>query len=573
MAVVCAVGGWAPAAGAGPQVGDDERSAPRFGLRAAADVGVDFVHRSGAAGTAKRFMVECVGTGVGLIDVDDDGDLDLYLVQGGALDASGRPLIDASSRDALYLNDGAGHFSPGPADGELAAGFGFGVAAADVDGDDDLDLFVSHLGPNDLLLNDGKGRFTRAPDAGGLIGGPDDWTMGAAFADVDGDGDLDVAVTNYLAHDLEHPMLSSSRPCRWVGCDVPCGPRGLTPQVDRLYLNDGAGRFLDVSEGAGLREAPAGFSFQPVFGDFDADGDPDLFVAVDSVPNQLWRNDGPGDDGLVHFTEVGLMAGVALSDTGKEQAGMGVAVGDVDGDGRQDLVLTNFSQEQNALFHNESGERQGLLFFDESGTTGIGWPSYFDLGWGASLFDVELDGDLDLFVANGHVYPHVDDCEITKTTFAQCNRLLVQDAPGRFSDGTEAAGPGLAEQLSSRGSAAGDLDGDGDMDLVVVHLDAAPSFLINTSEAAGTALLLDLRPRAAAIGARVEITCGERVVVAEVRAGSSFLCAEDARVHVGVPAGDEEHEGPTAVVRWRDGRVDRVELPRSGIVPIVRGDL
>lgn len=531
---------------------------PGVGLRAvsASQRGVSFVHRSGAVGVEKRFMIECVGAGLGLIDVDADGDLDLYMVQGGDVDRRGHVRTGEASRDALYLNDGRGHFADaGERAGELADGFGFGVAAADIDGDGDEDLLVTQLGQNQLLLSDGSGRFAQASHAQGLAGSPDDWSMAAAFGDADIDGDLDVYVTNYLAHDLEHSMLSGTA-CRWLGCEVPCGPAGLTPQADRFYINDGAGHFDDVTDECGLGDVAPGYAFQVVFADLDGDVDLDVFVANDSVPNTFFVNQGAGDDGRPRFVEQGMRAGLALSAMGKEQAGMGVALGDVDGDLMPDMVMTNFSREHNALFLNASMPGMGALFFDESGSGGIGRPSYFDLGWGASLFDVELDGDLDLFVSNGHIYPQVDECEISQVAFGQQDRLSLQVEPGRFEPGPDVLAGG---SLASRGLAAGDLDGDGDIDLVSSTLDGAPVFVINESTRIGHWLSVELLPLLDAVGATVLVESGSGAdAVRQQRAvvrGSSFLCTEDRRVHFGVADG-----APVTVkVTWPDGTVETHE--------------
>ncbi|MBM3986322.1 MAG: CRTAC1 family protein, partial [Planctomycetes bacterium] len=453
--------------------------------------------------------------------------------------------------DVLYLNDGAARFAPAP-QVETGRGFGFGVCAADVDGDADLDIYLADLGPNRLLRNEGDARLAPVPGAGGAAGAADDWSMCGAFADPDADGDLDLYVTNYLAHDRAHPMIASGRPCRWLGCEVPCGPKGLTPQADRYFVNDGAGGFAEGTQAAGFAAAAPAYAFQAVWTDADGDGLADLFVANDSVPNYLFRNLGPADGAPARFAEVGLAAGCALSDTGKEQAGMGVAVGALDGDSRLDLVMTNFSQEQNAAFRNQ-GRAGAPLLFDDGTRTGLGWPSFHDLGWGANSFDADLDGDLDVFVANGHVYPQVDGCGISHTTYAQRCRLYEQVAPGRFRDATDRAGPALQVPDAHRGSAAGDLDGDGDIDLLVARLDAPPRLLLNESARAGSWLRVVLAPPASAPGARVTLAGAERTWTGEARAGSSFLGVEDpAALHVGVP----DDASFTASVRWPDGRVE-----------------
>jgi hypothetical protein len=546
--------------GTARQVGDDAQTSMSADVRlravSAVERGVTFTHRSGADGDAKRFMIECVGAGLGLIDVDSDGDLDLYLVQGGGVDARGNPVTGGLSQDALYLNDGSGDFADaGAAAGELGNGFGFGVTAGDVDGDGDEDLLVANLGPNQLLLNDGGGRFSRAASTHGLTGADSDWSMAAAFGDADTDGDLDVYVANYLSHDLQHKMLSG-KPCRWLGCKVPCGPKGLSAQADRFYLNDGTGRFSELTELCGLASVEPGFAFQVVFADLDGDADLDLFVANDSVPNTFFVNMGPGPDGRPRFEEQGMRAGVALSAMGKEQAGMGVALGDVNGDLLPDMVMTNFSREHNALFVNASMPGMGALFFDESGSWGIGRPSYFDLGWGATFFDVELDGDLDLFVSNGHVYPQVDGCDLSQVQYGQRDRLYLQVEPGRFELGPDVAG---GADLPSRGLAAGDIDGDGDIDLVSSTLGGAPVFVLNESRRSGHWLSVELLPVLDAVGAAVTVmrtSSGAAGAMAPQRRsvvrGSSFLCTEDRRLHFGLPAGE-----PVDVhVTWLDGTVE-----------------
>jgi hypothetical protein len=545
--------------GRGPSTADDGW---RFTRLLPDATGLTAVHRSGREGADKRFMIECVGAGVGLFDVDDDGDLDAYLVQGGTVDDEGA--FEGAS-DALFLNDGSGRFGPAR-EARPADGFGFGVVAGDVDGDGDEDVYVAQLGANALLENLGDGRLRALPDAGGAAGAPDEWSMGGCFADADRDGDLDLYVTNYLHHDLAHHMLSG-QPCQWMGCDVPCGPQGLEPQADRFWLNDGSGAFQDATEASGLGAAKPAYGFQPVFGDLDQDGDPDLFVANDSMDNALFVNQGVDDHGMVQFVERGMTTGVALSDSGKQQAGMGVAVGDLDGDLLPDLVMTNFSREANAAFVNAGSPERGPMFFDEGNRTGVGRPSYLDLGWGTSLADLDHDGDRDLFVANGHVYAHVDDCGLSDVTYAQADQLYEQALRGRFQAPDV---PGLEPERSSRGAAAGDLDGDGDLDLLVGELDGPAVVLRNDTPQRGSWIGVDLRPAAASVGARVEVVHARGRQAGEIRRGSSFLGTEPRQLHLGLG----EVIGPVSVhVRWPDGHTEIFDgLAADATVTLTRGD-
>jgi hypothetical protein len=428
-------------------------------------------------------------------------------------------------------------------------GYGFGALAFDYDADGDPDLYVTNLGTNRLYRNDG-GRFVDVTAAHpGLEGDALDWSTGAAAADVDGDGDLDLYVCNYLVHDRAE--LDAMGLCEFMAqCRVPCGPLGLRPQADRYYRNSGAPdhRFEEATGEAGLDAGP-GYSFQPLFTDVDGDHDLDLFVTNDSVHNRLFVNDGTG-----RFTECGLMAGVATGNAGQSEAGMGAAAGDVRGDGLCDLYVTNFSTQHNSYYANQS-DRHGRPWFEEQSVrAGVGHPTFFKLSWGCALADLDLDGWMDVFVANGHVYPQIDDCPPPEITYRQSLSLFrgVPSGRPRFRDESAVAGPAFAEPASFRGSALADLDDDGALDIVAVRLDEPPLLAWNDSRGRGHWLLLTLETeRGLDVGASVVAEAGELRWTAETRAGSSFLSTEDPRVHFGL---GEHAVLDRLSVRFSDGR-------------------
>jgi hypothetical protein len=395
-------------------------------------------------------ILEVNGGGVALFDADDDGDLDIALVIPGAYPAQG---ATSGGSNRLYRNDGDFSFVDVTAgSGVDVPGFCNGVAVGDVNRDGRRDLYLTRHGPNVLLRNEGGMRFTAVDEAGGAAG--TSWSTSALFVDGDRDGDPDLYVTNYLAFDPDDPPLDGhdGRSCRWKGLSVMCGPEGLPAQGDRYYRNDG-GVFVDATGPTGF-VAPASYGLGCIDGDFDGDGWPDVYVTNDSMPNFLFMNRGKGV-----VEESAMLAGAALSVRGREQAGMGLAAADTEGDGDEDLLVTNFSMEANALYVNQDGKR----FSDRSGPSGVSAASLPLLGWGATFVDADLDGDVDLVTANGHVYPQAD-AEGTDTSWAQPDLLLLNDGSGRFEPR-----PWAGEAPSvSRAIALGDLDDDGISDLVVL---------------------------------------------------------------------------------------------------------
>jgi hypothetical protein len=424
-------------------------------------------------------------------------------------------------------------------------GFATGVAVADYDADGDPDLLLTCWGPDLLYRNDGSGRFTEVGAATGLA--DPRWGVGAAWFDADRDGNLDLYVANYFAMDTERdPDCWNKVDCPYRELRVACGPRGMVAEADAFFRNRGDGTFEEAAAAAGFHDVEARYGLGVTAFDFDQDGDQDVYVANDSRGNFLFENDGAG-----HFEEVGDLLGAAVNRDGIAQAGMGIAVGDYDDDLDLDLFLTNFSHDYNTLYRNESG----LEFLDVTRQSGMGEDVFFALSWGTALADFDNDGDLDLFVANGHVYPEADQ-RAPELRYRQRNHLY-ENRAGTFVDVSEAAG--LHRQASSRGAAVGDVDGDGDLDLAVVQQNEVPSLWINGQETGHHFLLLSLEGRGSrrdALGARVLLRAGARAAYRELTSGHSFASQHDSRLHFGL---GESSRIELLEIHWPDGETQTLE--------------
>jgi len=507
--------------------------------------GVSYRHQPSRS--ANKYMPEIMGGGVAVLDVDRDGDPDLLFSGGGNL--AGDPPPDSGPR--LFVNDGTGRFTDASAAWGLpavAAGYPMGVAVGDVDGDGWIDAYFTGWGAAGRLLRNTGAAFEDVTDASGAGTGEAEWTTSAAFLDVENDGDLDL----YLARYVDFASASAIK-C-WHG-DVPiyCTPQLYTPQHDRLLRNEGDGTFTDASEAAGISSA-AGKGLAVATGDLDDDGDTDVFVANDLSPNLLWINDGAGA-----FAEQAYLAGVAVSSAGRAMAGMGADMGDVDGDGRVDIVDVNFQRETTNVFL----QGEGLLFEEVSERLGVGAPSRERLKWGVDLFDADNDGDEDLLIAAGHLYDNVHLVEEPDMTMEQPN-LLFEHRGEQLVDVSADAGPALADIQVSRGLVTSDLDGDGDLDFVVAQNGGTAQVAINETKPMGGWIGLWLEGTTAnrsAIGARVTSRVGDRTLVREVRGASSYLSVPDLRVHVGL---GEAARADDVSIRWPGGDVQELGAVEGG---------
>ena len=509
----------------------------------APDLGIDFQHRDGRSG--RYYFIETVASGGGFVDFDSDGDLDVYLINGAATPGSS---YQTPPRNALYENrrdasGGARYVDVTSTAGLGDKSYGMGFCAGDIDADGRIDLFVTNVGPDRLFRNTGDGRFEEIGRAAGVAG--DAWSVSCAFGDVDGDGDLDLYVTRYLVFSFENSPRCFDRA---RDLEHYCHPTRFDGLADALFINlgkgaDGAVRFRDEGTARGLARGRTEKGLGVALSDLDGDGDLDVYVANDGTANRLYRNDGSGV-----FEDVALSGGSALSPRGERHAGMGVAVGDADGDGAWDLLVTNFSMEPNAFYKN-LGE---LIFDDRARASGLGPASFRPLGWGIELFDADNDGDLDAAVANGHVMQHIARF-VPGLTYAQPNQLFLGDGRGRFRDASADLGAAFRSERVSRALAVGDWNDDGRLDLLITHTNG-PAELLENRMTAGHWLGIDLRGPPAnpfAIGAKVTVKAGELKLSREVRSGGSVMSQSDLRLHFGL--GDFQGEVDVAI-RWPDGK-------------------
>jgi hypothetical protein len=506
--------------------------------------GIDFVHHHG--GTGHKYYIETTAAGLCWIDYDGDGRQDLYIVQSGPLPGTPRPPGPFYSR--LYHNRGDGTFEDVTERAGVAnaAGYGSGCTVADYDNDGDEDLYVTNFGPSVLYRNNGDGTFTDVTAAAGVRDGL--YAASAGWADYDLDGRPDLYVANYVDFTMNDQKYCGDLK---AGRRSYCHPDAYTGLPDMLYHNEGNGKFREVAKAAGIWD-PNGKTLGVVWVDFDGDGDDDLYVANDATPDMLYRNDGNGK-----FTDITLLAGVCCSEDGQPQSGMGTDAGDVDGDGWQDLFVTNLSNQPNELYHNLGGKGPFAIV---SYAAGLAEPSLLATGWGTAMFDYDNDGDLDIIVTNGHP---MDDIETVSDvmTYPQRPSLYENDGKGRFSEVGAAHGAYFSTKDVGRGLAVADYDNDGDLD-VAINANNRPAVLLRNDggHAMGhwvTLKLVGVQSNRDALGAVVTLTAGGRRQLREVRSASSYMSQNDMRLHFGLGAATRID---SIEIRWptRDHRTEKI---------------
>jgi hypothetical protein len=499
-----------------------------------------------------KYLLETTGCGVAFYDYDNDGWLDIFLVNGSRLE--GFPAGQAPT-SRLFKNNRDGTFTDVTAKAGVAhSGWGQGVCIGDYDNDGFEDLFVTYFGKNVLYHNNGDGTFTDVSEKSGVAGSGKRWNTGCAFVDYDRDGRLDLFVANYIDLDLATAPVPESGPCLYKGVMVACGPPGLNGGKNILYHNNGDGTFSDVSETAGLFQANGTYGLGVLTADFDNDGWPDIYVANDSTPSALYQNKHNGK-----FVDIAMESGCALSADGKPQAGMGVSAADYDLDGNLDIVKTNFAGDTPSLYRNLGGS----TFEDATFAAGLGRHTQF-LGWGCGFFDMDNDGWPDILICNGHVYPEVEQLK-TEAGYAQQKLLYKNLRNGRFDDVSMQGGPGITVPVASRGCAFGDFDNDGDIDVVVNTVNDFPQLLRCDSSTQNNWLkvrTIGTKSNRSGIGARLR--CVTRPVdeakphqqIDEVRSGGSYISQNDLRVHFGIGKAEKVD---VLEIHWPSGQVDTLK--------------
>lgn len=503
-------------------------------------LGLDFHHRDGRSGA--RYYVETAASGGGFLDFDGDGDLDIYLLNGAP--TPGTP-EGPSPKNALYENRMGQFVDVSEASGLDDPGYGMGFCIGDVDGDGWVDVFITNYGMDRLYRNTGHGTFEDWTAKAGV--GGTQWGTGCAFGDVDGDGDLDLYVANYVDFNFAaNPQCGD--PSR--GLAAYCRPSVFAGQRDYLYINQGDGRFVEEGAIRGIDQGTDGKGFGALISDVDLDGDADILVANDGTMNRFYRNRGDGT-----FEDVSLSSGLGFNAAGLAESGMGMDLGDVNGDGFPDLVVTNYSFETNTLYY----QRPNGFWEDATIHSGLSGPTYQPVGWGIGFFDADNDGDLDLAVANGHVMDNIALFE-PHLSYPQANLLLINQGNGRFSDATAEAGQGFLHPKVSRGLAFGDINNDGGVDLLVTNTNDRPDLLINQMPDRADWIGFHLKgpaPNTSAIGAKLRVfrADGTQIAYREIRSGGSFLSQNDLRQHVGLGKGTD---AVTLEIVWPDGKLQRV---------------
>ncbi len=539
-------------------IDDPQSNAPKplaYFIDIAKQAGLTMTNTFGGI-TKKKYIIETTGTGVAIFDADNDGWPDIFIVNGTKLE--GFPAGEAPTNH-LYHNNHDGTFTDVTQTAALVhTGWGQGVCVGDYDNDGFEDLYVTYYGKNVLYHNNGNGTFTDVSEQAGVSGSGKAWGTGCAFVDYDRDGYLDLMVANYVDFDLSTAPAPGDRPnCLWKGVPVMCGPQGLPGAKNILYHNRGNGTFEDVTTKAHIDQTDGQYAFSVTTLDYDDDGWPDIFVACDSTPSILYHNNRDGT-----FKDVAITSGAAFNEDGRAQAGMGSTVADYNGDGRLDIFKTNFSDDTATLYRNNGDG----TFDDATYPAGLGLNTQY-LGWGTMFFDFDNDGWPDLLLVNGHVYPEVDSQHLG-SSFQEPRILYHNNGNATFTDISATAGPGINTAISSRGLAIGDLWNDGHLSAVVSNMNAPPSLLVNQVHTANH--WIAFRPIGAfpkspsqatksnrdAIGARIRVKAGARILIDEVRSGSSFISNNDMRVHFGLGSATKID---WVEVRWPSGLLERFD--------------
>lgn len=533
---------------------------PRKSVASFTDVaqkaGLTMVNVFGGKDT-KKYIIETTGTGVAMFDYDNDGWPDIFLVNGTTLE--GFP-VGQGPTNHLYRNNHDGTFTDVTVKAGLSAtGWGQGVCVGDYDNDGWEDLYITYYGKNRLYHNQ-NGVFSEVAEKAGVSGTGKAWGTGCAWVDYDRDGHLDLIIANYVDFDLATAPAPGDRPsCMWKGVPVMCGPRGLAGAKNILYHNRGDGTFEEVTKKAHIDQTDGHYAFSVSTFDFDDDGWPDIYVACDSTPSILYRNNRDGT-----FTDIGVTAGAAFNEDGREQAGMGSTIGDYNGDGRPDIFKTNFSDDTSTLYRNNGDG----TFDDVTSAAGLGLYTKY-LGWGTMFFDFDNDSWPDLLLVNGHVYPEVDKQHLG-SDYEEPRILYHNLGKGTFADISADAGPAITAHSSSRGLAVGDLWNDGKMSAVISNMNAPPSLLVNQVRSSNHWIgirTVGTRSNCDGIGARISVKAGARTLVDEVRSGSSYNSNSDMRVHFGLGAATKVD---SVQIRWPSGLVERFENPSVDSIHILK---